>query len=29
MVDIKIKYFTDDIERLRYIDGKSAKNRFS
>ena len=23
MPDIKIKYFTDKIERLRYIDGKS------
>ena len=23
MVDVKIKYFTDEIERLRYIDGKS------
>lgn len=23
MLDIKIKYFTDKIERLRYIDGKS------
>lgn len=22
-MDIKIKYFTNDIERLRYIDGKS------
>ena len=21
--DIRIKYFTDKIERLRYIDGKS------
>ena len=23
MADIKIKYFSDDLERLRYIDGKS------
>lgn len=22
-MEIKIKYFSDDIERLRYIDGKS------
>lgn len=23
MVDVKIKYFSDDMERLEYIDGKS------
>lgn len=23
MINIKIKYFSDDIEKLRYIDGKS------
>lgn len=23
MVDIKIKYFTEDIDKLKYIDGKS------
>ena len=23
MEDIRIKYFSDDLERLRYIDGKS------